>query len=121
MKRILYVIVLLAAGLALAGVASAADPLPSWNEGLAKQAILDFVKATTDKTSPKFVAPAERIVVFDNDGTLWVEHPVYTQLAFVLDRVKTLAPKHPEWQENLPSRMYSTITCRPWPPPRNVV
>ena len=80
----------------------AADPLPSWNAGLAKQAILDFVQATTDKASPKFVAPAERIAVFDNDGTLWVEHPMYTQLAFALDRVKTLAPKHPEWREKPP-------------------
>ena len=102
MKRILYVIVLLAAGLALVGAASAGDPLPSWNEGPAKQAILDFVKATTDQASPKFVAPAERIAVFDNDGTLWVEHPMYTQLAFALDRVKALAPKHPEWREKSP-------------------
>jgi hypothetical protein len=80
----------------------AADPLPSWNDGPAKQAILDFVKATTDKTSPKFVAPAERIAVFDNDGTLWVEHPMYTQLAFALDRVKALAPKHSEWRKKAP-------------------
>jgi hypothetical protein len=79
-----------------------ADPLPSWNDGPAKQAILDFVKATTDQASPKFVPPAERIAVFDNDGTLWVEHPMYTQLAFALDRVKALAPKHPEWREKPP-------------------
>jgi hypothetical protein len=76
--------------------------LPSWNDGAAKQAILDFVQATTDQASPKFVAPAERIAVFDNDGTLWVEHPMYTQLAFALDRVKTLAPQHPEWREKPP-------------------
>ena len=79
-----------------------ADPLPSWNDGPAKQAILDFAKATTDQASPKFVPPAERIAVFDNDGTLWVEHPMYTQLAFALDRVKALAPKHPEWREKPP-------------------
>jgi len=79
-----------------------ADPLPSWNDGPAKQAILDFVKATTDQASPKFVPPAERIAVFDNDGTLWVEHPMYTQLAFALDRVKALAPKHSEWREKPP-------------------
>jgi hypothetical protein len=102
MKRILYAIVLLALGLVLAGVASGADPLPSWNAGPAKQAILDFVKATTDQGSPKFVPPDERIAVFDNDGTLWVEYPMYTQLAFALDRVKTLAPKHPEWREKSP-------------------
>jgi hypothetical protein len=88
--------------LGAAAQAQAQDPLPSWNDGPAKQAILDFVKAATDKTSSKFVAPAERIAVFDNDGTLWVEHPVYTQLAFALDRVKTLAPKHPEWRGKPP-------------------
>jgi hypothetical protein len=80
----------------------AADPLPSWNEGPAKTAILDFVKATTDKASPKYVAPAERIAVFDNDGTLWVEQPMYVQLAFALDQVKNLAPKHPEWRGKPP-------------------
>ena len=80
----------------------AADPLPSWNDGAAKQAILQFVKEVTAKGSPKYVAPAERIAVFDNDGTLWVEQPMYVQLAFVLDRVKNLAPKHPEWREKPP-------------------
>jgi len=102
MKRLLGVAILLFWGLALAVAPSAADPLPSWNAGPTKQAILDFVKATTDKASPKFVAPAERIAVFDNDGTLWVEHPMYTQLAFALDRVKALAPRHPEWREKSP-------------------
>jgi hypothetical protein len=102
MKRILYVIVLLAVGLALVGVASAADPLPSWNEGAAKQAVVQFVNGVTNRAGPKYVAPAERIAVFDNDGTLWVEQPMYVQLAFVLDRVKGLAPKHPEWQEKPP-------------------
>jgi hypothetical protein len=102
MKRFLHVIVLLTVGLALAAVASAADPLPSWNEGPAKQAILNFVKATTNQASPKFVAPAERIAVFDNDGTLWVEQSMYVQLAFVLDRVKALASQHPEWREKPP-------------------
>jgi hypothetical protein len=102
MKRILSFTVLLAVGLALAGVASAADPLPSWNDGAAKQYIVQFVKEVTDHANPKYVAPAERIAVFDNDGTLWVEQPMYVQLAFVLDRVKALAPKHPEWQEKPP-------------------
>jgi phosphoglycolate phosphatase-like HAD superfamily hydrolase len=78
------------------------DPLPSWNPGPHKQAILDFVQATTVKSSPKFVPPEERIATFDNDGTLWGEQPMYVQLAFALDRVKTLAPQHPEWKTKEP-------------------
>jgi phosphoserine phosphatase len=74
------------------------DPLPSWNDGPAKRAIIQFVKDTTDKTSPKFVAPDARIATFDQDGTLWVEHALYTQAVFALDRVKVLAPEHPEWK-----------------------
>jgi hypothetical protein len=80
----------------------AADPLASWNEGGAKKAIVDFVGKTTTMGSPGFVPPAERVAVFDNDGTLWAEQPVYFQLAFALDRVKTLAPQHPEWQTQEP-------------------
>jgi hypothetical protein len=76
--------------------------LPSWNEGATKQSILDFVAAVTREGSPDFVPLAERIATFDNDGTLWVEHPMYTQLAFALDRVKTLAPQHPEWKDMQP-------------------
>jgi phosphoserine phosphatase len=76
---------------------SGADPLPSWSDGPAKQAIVNFVKITTDKTSAQFVPPEDRIVTFDQDGTTWVEHPMYTQLKFMLDRVKSLAPQHPEW------------------------
>jgi len=78
------------------------DPLPSWNDGPTKQAILEFVQTTTDESSAKFVPPAERIATFDNDGTLWTEHPMYTQLAFALDRVKELAPQHPEWKTKQP-------------------
>ena len=63
------------------------DPLPSWNDGPAKQAIVDFVRVTTDPASPKFVPPEERIATFDQDGTLWVEHPIYTQVIYCLDRV----------------------------------
>ena len=63
------------------------DPLPSWNDGPAKQAIVNFVQATTDAASPKFVPPAERIATFDQDGTLWVEHPMYSQVMYCLDRV----------------------------------
>ena len=90
------------ASLVLPAIAQAQDPLPSWNDGAAKQAIVKFVKEVTNKASPKYVAPAERIAVFDNDGTLWVEQPIYIQLAFALDRVKALAPQHPEWREKSP-------------------
>ncbi|MCB1704370.1 MAG: haloacid dehalogenase-like hydrolase [Halioglobus sp.] len=88
--------------LVLVGPAYAADALPSWNDGATKQAILEFVKTTTDPSSDDFVAVEDRIVTFDNDGTLWVEHPMYTQLAFALDRVKALAPQHPEWKTTQP-------------------
>jgi phosphoglycolate phosphatase-like HAD superfamily hydrolase len=80
-----------------AGAQSAqSDPLPSWNDGPAKQAILKFVQTTTDQSSTAFVPPAERIATFDQDGTLWVEHPVYTQLIYCLDRVPVLAKEKPE-------------------------
>ena len=78
------------------------DPLPSWNDGPVKQTIVEFVHKTTDKASPDFVPSAERIATFDNDGTLWTEHPMYTQLAFALDRIKELAPQHPEWKTQQP-------------------
>jgi hypothetical protein len=87
---------------ASAQTATSGTSLPSWNEGATKQSILDFVAAVTREGSPDFVPPAERIATFDNDGTLWVEHPMYTQLAFALDRVKTLAPQHPEWKDMQP-------------------
>ena len=76
----------------------AADVLPSWHEGRTKQAIIQFVTDVTNKSGPKFIEPAERIAVFDNDGTLWSEKPAYFQLFFALDRLKALAPKHPEWK-----------------------
>ncbi len=88
--------------LALALPATAAGPLPSWNDGAARQRILDFVTKVTDPAGAFFVPPAERIAVFDNDGCLWSEQPVYVQLAFALDRVKALAPQHPEWQTQEP-------------------
>jgi len=78
------------------------DPLPSWNDGATKQAIVDFVAAVTKEGGPDYVAPARRIATFDNDGTLWVEHPMYTQLAFALDRIRALAPDHPEWKDTEP-------------------
>lgn len=79
-----------------------ADPLPSWKEGPAKRSIVAFVANVADATGTNFVPPGQRIAVFDNDGTLWVEQPMYTQLAFVLDRVKALVPEHPEWKEMQP-------------------
>src|SRR3974377_592399 len=78
------------------------DPLPSWNDGLAKQAIIDFVKTTTDKNNTKFVPPEERIATFDQDGTTWVEQPIYSQVLFVFDRVAELVPQHPEWKSKPP-------------------
>lgn len=84
------------------GVAQAADPLPSWNNGKSKQSIIEFVEKVTNKGSPDFVPPEERIATFDNDGTLWAEKPMYFQLFFALDRVKELAPQHPEWKEKEP-------------------
>ncbi len=88
--------------LARAQTAASGGPLPSWNDGDTKRAILNFVTTVTREGSPDFVPPAERIATFDNDGTLWVEHPMYTQLAFVLDRVKATAPIHPEWTNTQP-------------------
>src|SRR5262245_9204411 len=79
-----------------------ADPLPSWNSGQAKQSIVDFVAKVTKEGSPDFVPVAERIATFDNDGTLWSEQPFYFQLAFAMDRVKALAPQHPEWKTRQP-------------------
>ena len=78
------------------------DPLPSWNEGVAKTAILDFVAQVTAPDSPSFVPPSDRIAVFDNDGTLWVEQPLYVQAFFVFDRIHQLAAEHPEWQTQEP-------------------
>jgi phosphoglycolate phosphatase-like HAD superfamily hydrolase len=78
------------------------DPLPSWNEGPGKKALTDFVSRTTTQGSADFVPVDERIATFDNDGTLWVEQPVYTQFVFAIDRVKALAPQHPEWKHQQP-------------------
>jgi phosphoserine phosphatase len=83
-------------------VQAAEDPLPSWNDGAAKTAIVEFVNAVTTTGGADFVPPADRIATFDQDGTLWVEHPLYTQAMFALDRVHELAPKHPEWKTKEP-------------------
>jgi phosphoserine phosphatase len=87
---------------ALAARALAGDPLPSWNSGAAKHAILTFVANVTHRGHANFIPENRRIAVFDNDGTLWVEQPMYTQLAFVMDRVRELAPQHPEWERQEP-------------------
>ena len=98
----------LVAGLAVLPVAGAltstpapaqvtqSDPLASWNDGAAKKAILDFVRVTTDRASPQFVPPEDRIATFDQDGTLWVEHPMYTQVVYCLDRVRAVVAERPE-------------------------
>jgi len=74
------------------------NPLPSWSESPTREAILDFIRAVTDEGGEDFVPPSERIATFDNDGTLWVEYPIYTQFLFTIERLKALAPQHPEWQ-----------------------
>lgn len=83
-------------------LALAHDPLPSWNEGKAKNSILSFVQKVNQKNTPEYIPEAERIVVFDNDGTLWAEQPMYVQLAFAMDRTKELAARHPEWKTTQP-------------------
>ncbi len=78
------------------------DPLPSWNDGPSKQSIIRFVQSVTDKSGKDYVPPEARIAVFDNDGTLWIEQPLFAQFVFAIDRVKTLAPQHPDWKEKQP-------------------
>jgi hypothetical protein len=85
-----------------ASPAEASDPLPSWRQGTAKKAIVDFVERVSATGGPDFVPPAERIATFDNDGTLWAEQPLYFQAQFIFDRIKDLAPKHPEWTTTEP-------------------
>ncbi len=103
--RFLVTIIILTVCISPAAYADV-DPLPSWNEGARKKAILEFVRDTTTKGNANFVAPEERIATFDQDGTLWVEQPNYTQLEFAKDQVKTLAPQHPEWKTTQP---YATL------------
>ena len=102
MKNIRSLVALLAFTIASLTLTRAADPLPAWNDGPAKQSIIDFVTKVTTSGSPDFVPVPERIATFDNDGTLWCEKPLPVQLYFALDRVKTLAPAHPEWETNEP-------------------
>ena len=106
LNRRTFLAALIALGLAslapLQARAATLDPLPSWNDGPTKKSIIDFVTAVTKEGGPDYVKPAERIATIDNDGTLWVEQPLYTQFVFALDRVKALAPKHPEWKTTQP-------------------
>ena len=103
MKRTLLTFLIFGLALVFSSAkAQTNDLLPSWNEGASKQAIKQFVEAVSTKGESTFVPPAERIAVFDNDGTLWSEQPLYFQLAFALDRVKALAPMHPEWRDQQP-------------------
>jgi phosphoserine phosphatase len=98
-------------GLTLLGSAPAQaqrDSLPSWNKGPAKEAIITFVKETTEKSSPAYVGPADRIATFDQDGTLWTEHPLYAQAMFALSRLGQLASQHPEWKEKDPFKAVLT-------------
>jgi phosphoglycolate phosphatase-like HAD superfamily hydrolase len=98
---------MLAAAVILAGPAAAqeaADPLPSWAEGPARQAVLDVIAAVTDADGPDFVAPEDRIATFDNDGTLWVEKPTYVQATLMFERLRRIAPQHPEWRSQEPFR-----------------
>jgi len=100
-----YPIRILSAGLLLIAPADRAwtvDTLPSWNDTPSKQAVIGFVTRTVMESSPSFLPPAERIAVFDNDGTLWAEQPIYFQFQFAIDRVKALAPQHPEWKDKEP-------------------
>jgi hypothetical protein len=101
-KQILIAAALVCALAMTTTIAHAADALPSWNDGAAKKSIVEFVEKVTKEGGPDFVPPAERIAVFDNDGTLWCEQPLPVQLYFALDRVKALAPQHPEWKTKEP-------------------
>jgi phosphoserine phosphatase len=98
-RSVFFIVILLFAN---SGAAVAADPLPSWQDGPRKQAIVTFVEKVTKDGTTDFVPPAERIAVFDNDGTLWAEQPAYFQLFFAIDRVKALSNSHPEWKDKEP-------------------
>jgi phosphoglycolate phosphatase-like HAD superfamily hydrolase len=97
-----YLFLILLIGLGIASMSKAENILPSWNEVPAKQAIIDFVNKTTQLNSPDYVPVTERIAVFDNDGTLWSEQPLYFQALFCFDRIKALAQQHPEWETQEP-------------------
>src|SRR5262245_57454137 len=93
---------LLTTFIAQCSISAAQDPLPSWNDGPVKTSITKFVEKVTTEGSPEFVRTSERIATFDNDGTLWCEQPMYFQMMFAFDRIKALAPQHPEWKDEEP-------------------
>jgi phosphoserine phosphatase len=101
-RILLLVLVWLLLGPAWVPAYAADDPLPSWNDGATKQSIIDFVTRVTLEGGPDYVAPQDRVATFDNDGTLWVEQPMYTQFMFAIDRVKATANQHPEWKDKEP-------------------
>ena len=102
-KRPIFIsTVLITAGVWTLNIFAQTDPLRSWNDTAARKAIVDFVDKVTKEGSSDFVKPEDRIATFDNDGTLWVEQPIYTQVAFAIDEVVAMAPKHPEWREREP-------------------
>ncbi len=96
LRGVAFVFVLV---IAHAAVAQETDPLPSWNDGAVKTALIDFVTRVTDKSGPGYVAPEERVATFDNDGTLWVEQPIYTEMVFIEDEARRMSAKHPEWKK----------------------
>jgi phosphoserine phosphatase len=104
MKQTLLHLIAFLLFLQLAACASVGDPLPSWKDGPARAAIVSFVEAADRPGSPGYIPEAHRIAVFDNDGTLWAEQPAYFQLFFVIDRIKAMAPQHPEWKDKEPFR-----------------
>ncbi len=102
LRRSLFVVTIVCGLSFTSTIARAADALPSWAEGKTKQSIMDFVAAVTTPGSPSFVPVTDRIAVFDNDGTLWAEQPMYFQFMFAMDRIKALAPQHPDWKTQEP-------------------
>jgi len=99
---VLLVLIGLSSSPAIGAEQAKSDSLPSWNEGASKKSIVDFVARVTREGGPDYVKPEERIATFDHDGTLWAEQPMYFQIAFAMDRVKALAPKHPDWKNKQP-------------------
>jgi phosphoserine phosphatase len=102
MRRLSFSVLALVFAVGVAASSAQDDPLPSWRTGPAKSQIVEFVRLVTTAGGPAWVPPAERVATFDNDGTLWAEQPMYVQLAFTLDRVRALAPGHPEWKDTQP-------------------
>lgn len=101
-KHLSFILTLAVAVISFPLLAQSSDPLPSWNDGKTKQALIQFVSDVTDSSSANFVAPADRIATFDNDGTLWSEKPMYFQMLFALDQIKAQADEHPEWKTTEP-------------------